>query len=86
MQISFFELPNLFLDWRNKIKLLFLAFETFNEKKKKFIIKCYYFNRYISPYFNETKKNKLFFTLLIAKHCWVINLGEFKSDRKYFAW
>ena len=28
------------------LQLLFLAFQTFNEKKKKFLIKCYCFNRY----------------------------------------
>ena len=39
----------------------------------------------ISLYFNETKKIKLFVYIAIAKHCWVIKLGELESDQKYFA-
>ena len=34
-------------------------------------------------YFNETKKS--FIYNAIAKHCWVVKLGELKSDQKYFA-
>ena len=44
----FLNCPTIFLDWHNKAKLVpasFLAFKTFN-KKTRFLMKCYCFNRY----------------------------------------
>ena len=33
----------------------------------------------------KLKKLNFFIYIALAKHCWVIKLGEFKSDQKYFA-
>ena len=39
-----------------------------------------------SVYFNKTEKRlKSFIYIALAKLCWAIKLGEFKSDQKYFA-
>ena len=36
----------------------------------------------ISLYFNKTKKQiNCFIYIALGKHCWVIKLGEFKSDQ-----
>ena len=40
------------------------------------------FNRYNLL---KLKKSNSFIYIAIAKHCWVIKLGELKSDQKYFA-
>ena len=40
------------------------------------------FNRYN---LSKLKKSNCFIYIAIAKHCWVIKLGELKSDQKYFA-
>ena len=33
----------------------------------------------------KQKKLSSFIYIVIVKHCWVIKLGELKSDEKYFA-
>ena len=33
----------------------------------------------------KLKKLSSFIYIVIVKQCWVINLGELKSDEKYFA-
>ena len=40
------------------------------------------FNRYN---LSKLKKSNCFIYIAIAKYCWVIKLGELKSDQKYFA-
>ena len=64
--------------------ILCLAFTAFNEKN--FLKSVTVLTVIISLYFNKTKK-KLngFIYIALAKHCWVIKLGKFKSDQKYFA-
>ena len=52
-------------------------------KKRKLLIKCYCLTIIISLY-NETKKRlNCFIYIVLTEHCWVIRLGEFKSDQKY---
>ena len=34
---------------------------------------------------SKLKKSNCFIYIAIAEHCWVIKLGELKSDQKYFA-
>ena len=63
-------------------------------KKRKFVIKCHYFNRYNLVFvfilavntLAKLKKINCFIYIVLAKYCWVIKLGEFKSDQKYFGW
>ena len=51
--------------------------------KRKFLIKFYCFNRYKSLYTSmKLKKINCFIYIALAKYCWVINLGEIKSDQK----
>ena len=51
--------------------------------KRKFLIKCYCFNRYKSLYTSmKLKKINCFIYIALARHCWVINLGEIKSEQK----
>ena len=36
----------------------------------------------ISLFFNKTKKINCFIHIALAKYCWVMKLGEFKSEQK----
>ena len=57
-------------------------------KKITFCIKCYFLTVLISIHFNDNnnkKKLNCFTYIALAKHRWLIKLGEFKIDQKYFA-
>ena len=71
---------------RSEYQLLLIAFKTFNKKNKIKFPSDTVLTVRISLYFNETKKiiNCVIY-IALAKHSWLIKLGECKRDQKYFA-
>ena len=80
--------PIIFLDRNNKTKLAPASFSYFLEllwEKNKFSLKSVTVVTVTTSLFNKENKKTVLSTLFLHKSNWIIKLGGFKSDHKYFA-
>ena len=73
------------LVYANKFFWIAQSYFSTNIKQNYFQLLFFAFNTFNRYNISKLKKLSCFIYIAIAKHYWVIKLGELKSDQKYFA-